>query len=178
MEVSRQPDAVRPRRPSLLPAWRHAYAGELMARSAACGSAAPGTQKVRRTDTVRPLIPLAADEDLDNRIVRGVLRKEPGVDMVRIQDAGLSGHDDPEVLRWAAGEGRVLFSHDANTMTLHAWTRVKTGLAMPGLYVVRRNRSLGVIIEDICLIATLSEAGEHETRVGYVPLGRGDATSG
>ena len=74
------------------------------------------------------MIPLAADEDLDNRILRGVLSEEPGLDMVRVQDARLSGRDDLEVLRWAASHGRVLFSHDANTMTRHAWERTKEGL--------------------------------------------------
>ena len=62
------------------------------------------------------MIPLAADEDFDNRIVRGVLRDEPDVDMVTVQDVGLSSTEDPDVLEWAATEGRVLFSHDANTM--------------------------------------------------------------
>lgn len=117
------------------------------------------------------MIPLAADEDLDNRIVRGVLREEPGVDIVRVQDRGLSGHDDPEVLEWAASEGRVLFSHDANTMTLHAWQRVKAGLPMPGLWIVqRRGLVLGDVIDDICLIAIASNVGQYEGRVEYLPV--------
>ncbi len=116
------------------------------------------------------MIPLAADEDLDNRVVRGMLREEPNVDMVRVQDAGLSGHDDPEVLRWAAGEGRVLFSHDANTMTYYAYERIKQGLPMPGLWVVPRRLPLGEVIADLRLIATLSKAGEYEGRVEYLPL--------
>jgi hypothetical protein len=116
------------------------------------------------------LILLAADEDLDNRIVRGVLRKEPDADMVRVQDAGLSGHDDPDVLRWAASEGRVLFSHDANTMTRHAYERIKEGLSMPGLWVVARDLPLREVIDDVLLIAALSEEGEYEGRVEYLPL--------
>lgn len=47
----------------------------------------------------------AADENLDNDIIRGVLRVEPTVDIVRLQDVGLRGADDPTVLEWAAGEG-------------------------------------------------------------------------
>jgi hypothetical protein len=37
------------------------------------------------------VILLAADEDFDNRVVRGVLRREPDVNLLRVQDAGLSG---------------------------------------------------------------------------------------
>lgn len=34
------------------------------------------------------------DEDFDNDIVRGVLRRQPSLDMVRAQDVGLSEHHD------------------------------------------------------------------------------------
>jgi len=34
------------------------------------------------------MIKLAADEDFNNRIVRGVLRRRPDVDIRRKQDAG------------------------------------------------------------------------------------------
>ena len=34
-----------------------------------------------------------ADENLNNQIVRGVLRRKPDVDIVRVQDVGLSEAD-------------------------------------------------------------------------------------
>lgn len=117
------------------------------------------------------MIPLAADEDFDNRVLRGVLRAARRADIVRVQDAGLSGVDDPDVLRWAAAEGRVLFSHDANTMTYHAYQRILQGHPMPGLWVVPRNLPLGDVIADVLIIAALSEEGEYEGRVMYLPLG-------
>lgn len=116
------------------------------------------------------MIPLAADEDFDNRVVRGVLREEPDVDMVRVQDAGLSGVDDPGVLEWAATEGRVLFTHDANTMTYHAYQRVLKGHPLPGLWIVPHDLPLGDVIADVRMIATLSEEGEYEGQVMYLPL--------
>jgi len=39
-----------------------------------------------------------ADEDFDNELVRGMLRRLPTMDIVRAQDAGLSGALDPRVL--------------------------------------------------------------------------------
>lgn len=47
-------------------------------------------------------IRLLVDEDFDNDILRGVLRRSPSVDIVRVQDVGLSGKPDSEVLDWAA----------------------------------------------------------------------------
>jgi predicted nuclease of predicted toxin-antitoxin system len=43
-----------------------------------------------------------ADENLDNTILRGLLRRRSEIDIVRVQDVGLSGADDPTVLEWAA----------------------------------------------------------------------------
>jgi hypothetical protein len=48
------------------------------------------------------MLRLAAHENFNNDIVRRLIRRKPEVDLVRIQDAGLSGSDDPEVLAWAA----------------------------------------------------------------------------
>jgi predicted nuclease of predicted toxin-antitoxin system len=53
---------------------------------------------------------LATDENFDNRILRGLLRRRPELDIVRVQDVGLSGWSDAEVLAWAAQEGRVLLT--------------------------------------------------------------------
>jgi hypothetical protein len=41
---------------------------------------------------------LAADENLNNDLVRGLLRRRPDLDIVRVRDAGLAGADDPTVL--------------------------------------------------------------------------------
>ena len=116
------------------------------------------------------MIRLAADENFNNDILRGLLRREPGLDIVRLQDAGLSGADDPSVLAWAADEGRVLLTHDVSTITKFAYERIEAGLPMPGVFEVSQRASLGQIIEDLLLLATLSLEGEWENRIGYVPL--------
>ena len=59
------------------------------------------------------MLRLAADENLNNDIVRGLLRRRSNLDIVRVQDVGLSGADDPTVLAWAAQQGRVLITHDS-----------------------------------------------------------------
>ena len=58
---------------------------------------------------------IAADENFNNDIVRGLLRRKPDLDIVRLQDVDLSGADDPTVLGWAAQENRVLLTHDVTT---------------------------------------------------------------
>lgn len=116
------------------------------------------------------MLRLAADENFNNDIVRGLLRRKPDLAIVRVQDAGLSEADDPTVLEWAAQEGRVLLSHDVSTLTRYAYERVKAGKSMPGIFEVDGNVPIGVAIEDIMLIAECSLEGEWEGQVRYVPL--------
>ncbi|HEX4487190.1 MAG TPA: DUF5615 family PIN-like protein [Terriglobales bacterium] len=51
-----------------------------------------------------------ADADLNEDIVKGVLRREPGVDFKTATEAGLRRLSDLEVLTLAASEGRVVVS--------------------------------------------------------------------
>lgn len=113
---------------------------------------------------------LAADENFNNNIVRGLLRRNPDLDVVRIQDVGLSGADDPDILEWTAQEGRILLTHDVSTITHFAYERVRAGKPMPGVFEVSRSVPVGVAIEDILLLAECSLDGEWEGQVRYLPL--------
>jgi hypothetical protein len=116
------------------------------------------------------MLRLVADENFNNDILRGVRRRNPEIDVVRVQDEGLSGADDPVVLEWAAQTGRVLLTHDVSTMTRHAYDRVREGKPMPGVFEVSREVPIGVAIEEILLLAECSLAGEWEGQVRYLPL--------
>ena len=63
------------------------------------------------------MLRFAADENFNNNIVRGLLRRNPDLDIVRVQDVGLSNADDATILEWAAQEGRILLTHDVSTVT-------------------------------------------------------------
>jgi len=61
-----------------------------------------------------------ADADLDGRILRGLRRAVPEIDMRTAADAALAGLKDPEVLRIAADSARILVSQDRRTMPAHS----------------------------------------------------------
>jgi Domain of unknown function (DUF5615) len=117
-----------------------------------------------------PVVRFLVDEDFDNDIVRGVLRRLHTVDMVRVQDVGLSGRPDSEVLRWAADENRVVLTHDVSTMKTHAFARVAAGQPMPGVFAASQFLPIGQVIETILLIAVCSLVGEWEGQVRHLPL--------
>ena len=116
------------------------------------------------------MLRLAADENFNNDIVRGLLRRRPELDIVRVQDVGLSGADDPTVLEWAAREERVLLTHDVSTITHYAYQRVRAGESMPGVFEVSRDVPIGRAIEDVLLLVDYSLDGEWEGQVYYLPL--------
>jgi hypothetical protein len=116
------------------------------------------------------VLPMLADENFNNDIIRGVHRRLTAVDIVRVQDVQLSGADDPTVLEWAAQHGRVLLTHDVTTMTRFAHERVSAGRPMPGVFEISRKVPLAVAVDDILLLAECSETGEWEGQVRHLPL--------
>ncbi|MEA3339505.1 MAG: DUF5615 family PIN-like protein [Chloroflexota bacterium] len=116
------------------------------------------------------MLRLAADENFNQNIVRGLHRRMMDLDIICIQDVGLSGADDPTVLEWAAQEGRVLLTHDVSTITKYAYERVRAGQPMPGVFEVGLDVPIGRAIEDILLLVECSLDGEWEGQVRYLPL--------
>jgi hypothetical protein len=116
------------------------------------------------------VIRFAADENFNNDIVRGVRQRDPTIDLVRVQDASLSGADDPTVLAWAATEGRVLLTHDVRTMSRYAWDRVAAGERMPGVLEARPDLSVGQAVDEILIVAACSTPDEWADQVRYLPL--------
>lgn len=116
------------------------------------------------------MIRLAADEDLNRHILRGVRLRRPDIDFIGVQEAGLAGTMDPAVLEWAVGEHRLLLTHDESTMIDYAYERVRQGLPMLGLWVIRQDLGVGNVIEDVIALAELSREGEWEGQVNYFPL--------
>ena len=116
------------------------------------------------------MLRMLADENFNNDIVRGVRRRNRTVEILRVQDVGLSGANDPDVLAGAAENHRVLLTHDVSIITAFAYDRVRAGLLMPGVFEVSRKVSVATAIEDITLLSECSAESEWEGQVRYLPL--------
>ncbi len=110
-----------------------------------------------------------ADGDLDGRVLRGLRRASPDIDIRTALDAGLTGCQDPEVLRIAAAEGRILVSQDRRTMPGHSGRFVADAVS-PGVILIRGEVSVVTAIEDLVLIWNASEAEEWVNRLVWIPL--------
>jgi len=116
------------------------------------------------------MIRFLLDENFNGKIVRGLRARQPRVDMIRVQDTELYGADDPSVLAWAAQEGRILLTHDLDTMTKHASNRIELELPMAGVILVRDTLPVAKVIDDLLVILGASETGEWENRIDFLPL--------
>ncbi len=110
------------------------------------------------------------DENFNNHIYRGLLLQMPGLDIVRVQDVGLSEKSDPEILVWNLAEKRILLTHDARTIPAHAFAQLTRGQVTPGIIIVPWDAPVGRIIADLIFIVECSEQHEWEGQIHYLPL--------
>ena len=110
-----------------------------------------------------------ADWDLDGRIVRGLRRIAPEVDMQTAASAGLAGLADPEVLRLAASSGRILVSQDRRSMPGH-FARYTAFEDSAGLILLREGLAISTAIEELVLIRNVTEAEEWFGRILWIPM--------
>ena len=116
------------------------------------------------------MIRFLADEDFNHDILRGVQRRVARLDVVRVQEAGLRGSSDADVLAHAATEGRIILSHDVSTLIGSAFQRIRAGVAMPGVIAVAQSMPIGAAIDDLVLIVECGTPEECRNQVWYLPL--------
>jgi len=113
---------------------------------------------------------LVSDENFKGEILRGLLRRLPELDLVRVQDAGLAASPDSAVLEWAAGEGRILLTQDRATMPKVAFERVRARHAMPGVFLVSDSMATGQAIDELALAVQCLSPEECRDLVTFFPL--------
>jgi len=111
-----------------------------------------------------------SDENFNGDIVRGLLLRRAGLDLVRVQDVGLAGSQDSTMLTWAAENERIVLTHDRATMPNAAHARVVAGQPMPGVFVLSDRIPVRSAIDELLLIDACSEQLEWAGLVAYLPL--------
>lgn len=93
-----------------------------------------------------------------------------GVDVLTAQEDGAGALTDPQLLSRATALGRVLFSQDDDLLR-EAQKRQHSGEVFAGVvYAHQLNISIGQCIDDLELIAQLTEAEEWLNKLAYLPL--------
>jgi len=116
------------------------------------------------------MLSLLSDENFNGDIVRGLLLRQPNLDLLRVQDVGLREVDDPAILAWAASNERILLTHDRATMPDFAYNRLVEGEPMAGMFVVNDRMPIRQAIDELSLLVDCSEKAEWKNVVLYLPL--------
>jgi hypothetical protein len=110
---------------------------------------------------------LLADENLDRRIVHGLRRRIPAIDFLFAHGAIPESTPDPEVLLLAMKLGRVLVSHDVDSMPGHFYRFLATHES-PGVILIKQTYPTGLAIRGLELICGGSAPEELENRIIYI----------
>jgi hypothetical protein len=110
-----------------------------------------------------------ADENFNRRIVRGIRREDPAIEIVRIQDTEVFRADDPSILEYAADYGLILMTHDIGTMPKFAYERVSEGKPMPGVVAIPKLLAIGIAVEEFVLLVNIASHEDFANQVVYLP---------
>lgn len=116
------------------------------------------------------MLRLLSDENFNGAIVRGLKFRLPDVDLVRVQDVGLQGMDDPDILAWAAENNRIVLTHDRSTFGNFAYARLIEEKVMPGVFVNNARSPVAEIVEELVLLMVCSKQTEWNGQVVHLPL--------
>ncbi|MBV9074248.1 MAG: DUF5615 family PIN-like protein [Acidobacteria bacterium] len=110
-----------------------------------------------------------ADENLNSKIIAGVLRREPGIDFQTAAAAKLLGQSDIRVLEFCAANRRVLVSHDQRTIPAQFREFIKRSES-PGVLIISQHLDLRQAIDELFLIWSSSEDREWINQMVRLPL--------
>ena len=101
-----------------------------------------------------------ADEDLRGAIIRAIRRLEPSIEMTTINEEGIAGANDSQVLGYCWQNRWLLLSHDVNTMKAFAEERVARQAGLHGLFLIPQDRPIRAVAESVVLLWSGSEFEE------------------
>ena len=110
-----------------------------------------------------------ADADLNFDIVKAVRQQEPAIDFASAADSQLRGVKDTELLEAAEVANRVLVSHDRRTMLNHFRNRLADGKSSPGLLIVSQDAPIGLVVESIVVLWSVSDPAELRDQARHLP---------
>ena len=116
------------------------------------------------------MVSFLADENFDNRILRGLLLIEPVIDILRVQDTSVAEADDLAVLEFALNENRILLTHDIKTIPVFFLENLQNGIPNPGVFIIKTSLFIKDVIDDLFLIAACSDSQEWNGKIFFLPL--------
>ena len=111
------------------------------------------------------------DECTDPDLIAALRRREPTIDIIRVNDPGAppSGTLDPDLLLAAEALGRVLVTNDKRTMPGHLRSHYQAGHHTAGVIMLRQRFPMGRYVQEILDEWTNTTADEWIDRIVVLP---------
>jgi hypothetical protein len=111
------------------------------------------------------------DENLSPRLKVAILRLNPDIDVLRVNDPGTppNGTPDPQLLDYLESSQRILITANRASMPAHLAAYWAADRHIPGLFWVRPRTPIGRLAQEIFLLWEASEAEEWIDRVDWIP---------
>ena len=114
-----------------------------------------------------------ADANFNLRVVAGLRRRQPQVEVMTARDLDLRETPDPELLAYAAMQGWILLTHDRKTMPGHFRVFLASlgeGEHSPGVIWIAQQSPIGRAVEELLEIWSCSSHDEWRDQFTYLPL--------
>jgi uncharacterized protein DUF5615 len=113
------------------------------------------------------------DVNFNLRIIVGLRRQQPAVDVLTPLDPALRTLPDPDLLRYAKAQDRILLTHDHQTMPAYFYELLASLPAdefSPGVLIIPQLLPLGAAIDALTLVWSCSTHEEWRDRLERLPL--------
>lgn len=111
------------------------------------------------------------DEHLPSRWIPQ-LRKRLSVDVRTVGREGTppKGSSDKHLLEWTEKEGFIFISQDRRTIPEHFREHLAAGRHSIGVFLLRRNMTIRVLLDELAIITAASLEGEYQDQIRYLPM--------
>ena len=112
------------------------------------------------------------DENISPEYRTQLLRHEPSLTVFAVGDEGAppKSTPDPEILEWCERNQFSLITNNRDSMPQHLSDHLSAGNHVPGIFTINRKVSMGLIIDQLILIAGASDEDEYIDRITYIPF--------
>jgi len=119
---------------------------------------------------IRFLFDECLSEHYDSRLVRTRRAAVRGLRASRSTGPTSEKTPDPEILKWAEAEGRIIITVDYTTMPGHLAAHLALGRNSPGICAIRPGVSPAAVTFELALIAHAGKSSDFVDCITYIPL--------
>ena len=118
------------------------------------------------------LIAYLLDENVSEELQAQIHKHKPELTVWRVGTIGAPPIStlDPDILLWCERNGFVLVTNNRASMPVHLREHVESGHHVPGIFILNRKMDLGETIQELILIAGVSDKNEYHNTIQYLPI--------